>query len=360
MYIGVALSGGLDSFSSLMRLKEARHTVIALHGLFFDKEESLLEDEIRKIRESLDRMAIPLEIVDGRDAFRRHVLDPFFAAFYRGETPNPCALCNRRIKFGMLLEHAKSLGADAFATGHYACLEREYDHIMLSKAMDLTKDQSYFLSLVQPDALPHILFPLSQTTKDACRLEAQKKGLAIPNPVESQDICFLPRDTPLPSFLMAHWEKEGRAKPEEGPIFLSTPAYREVGVHKGLFRYTEGQRRGLGISYEEGLYVLKKDIEKNALIIGPKRFLGMIGLEAQCLSLFIPKEYFPKKTWVKVRFRQKPYAADVTLEDSRLCIRFSEPVFPSACGQLASVMDEKGRILCGGIIDKIVYPEKSA
>ncbi|MBQ7608780.1 MAG: tRNA 2-thiouridine(34) synthase MnmA [Desulfovibrionaceae bacterium] len=330
MPVAVAVSGGLDSLCALLLLKEAGETPLALHGLFHSPHVPA------HLPPLLDQLHIPLMTLDLRESFQVHVIDKTEASLLAGKTPNPCALCNRHIKFGLLLNHAHDHGLP-LATGHYAAKTSCQGFPLLTSPLDSAKDQSYFLSRISPLALDSILFPLATTNKEACRRILREKQIHIPEK-ESQDICFSPKVTGTPGPI--------RILSERGSHFAAIP-------HMGLDRYTIGQRKGLAIAYTEPLYVVRKDVAHNTLYLGTKAFLGMLGLTADHITLFLPKALWPDKLFVRVRYRQKACPASVRLLDEKILVRFPSPVFPSDIDQVLSVTDEKGRILAGGLISDL-------
>ena len=352
MYIGVAISGGVDSLCSTIRLKELGHKVIALHALFLDEDARTIEQTVERMRHTFNALEIPLQIVDLRQEFQTFVVGNALRAWQKGETPNPCANCNRLIKFGRLLQYAKDLGCDRLATGHYANISCTNGQYFFAPPRDRQKDQTYFLSLVKRDVLAQITFPLSGLTKPECRQFVKDQGGVIPNPVESQDVCFLPDNEARSDFFAKNWAKMGLSQPEAGPIFLyNNGQSKEIGTHQGLWRYTEGQRRGLNIPYNEGLYVLKKDLSTNSLIVGPRRYLGMLSCSCPDPNIFAWAE--GEEFLVKLRYRNQPSKCKVSLKNNRLYCDFKEPVFPTAIGQVAAVLDTEGRIRAGGIVDSL-------
>ncbi|MBR4742083.1 MAG: tRNA-specific 2-thiouridylase, partial [Desulfovibrio sp.] len=268
-------------------------------------------------------------------------------AWLRGETPNPCGLCNQHIKFGLLLQAARSKGY-LLATGHYACLTKDH---LFCPATDTAKEQNYFLSLVAPQALSHLVFPLATQTKADCRKLLKEVDLTPPEKKESQDICFL-AETSLREFCLQQARVWGEKGPKKGPIYLLREGKeaKYMGEHEGLFLYTEGQRRGLGIPYTESLYVLAKDVDQNRLFVGTRQNLGIISCTATLQALFVPTKVWPKNLMVKIRYRQSPCLAQVTLKDALLEVVFAKPEFPTAKGQILQVMTPQGLILAGGIV----------
>ena len=383
--VAVGVSGGVDSLCALVMLQQAGHNVLALHGLFLPEAELAPPPGLEEACASL---GIPLHTADLRPVFQREVLAPFAAAYAEGRTPNPCALCNRAVKFGALLDAAQELGAHKLATGHYARLvsapeeegvaqentaARPYDadalHLpLLAAAHDTAKDQSYFLSLVPRARLAQACFPLAGQDKTRTREIVAQAGLNVPLPHESQDICFAPasgasaaQDSASGSpaeayrpFLERHWQAAAIVPPGPGPVFLRNAdgAQREIARHKGLWRYTEGQRKGLGIAHSEPLYVLAKDGSANALVVGPRALLGVSRCITALANVSLAPQYWPEETLVRLRHRQKPAPAKVNLNaDGRLEIEFATPQFPSAPGQVAAVYDASGRVLAAGIVE---------
>lgn len=377
--VAVAVSGGVDSLCALVMLRQAGHRVLALHGLFLPEAELApppgLEDACAVL-------GVPLHIADLRPAFQREVLAPFAAAYAAGRTPNPCALCNRAIKFGALLDAAQKLGAHKLATGHYArlvsapeeegVLEETMGHTahlpLLAAAHDEAKDQSYFLSLVPRARLAQACFPLADQDKTRTREIVAQAGLTVPLPGESQDICFAPAvgasadqasgggsvSEAYRPFLERHWQAAAIMPPGPGPVVLRNAdgTQREIARHKGLWRYTEGQRKGLGIAHSEPLYVLAKDGPANTLVVGPRALLGVTRCTTGVANLALPTQYWPREVLVRLRHRHRPAPASVRLDvEGRLEIAFAEPQFPSAPGQVAAVYDAAGRVLAAGIVE---------
>ncbi|MDD6087705.1 MAG: tRNA 2-thiouridine(34) synthase MnmA [Desulfovibrionaceae bacterium] len=352
MTIAVAVSGGVDSLYALLSLKGVFggpvHDVIALHARFRDES---LKDPVPGLAERCRDFGIPFHVLDLRRVFDEKVVHPFMNAYVHGRTPNPCALCNRHMKFGQLLDAAEQLGADRLATGHYAdVVEHPVYGSVLRSGKDVKKDQSYFLGLVPRERVRKLLFPLAHLTKAQIRSIMADHGIAVPLSQESQEICFVPNDD-YRAFLTA----SGVSLPGGGPMVLADG--HVIGKHKGLWQYTEGQRRGLGIAWSEPLYVIGKDRSRNALILGDARSLATRSCVASHLNLFVPSNLWPNELFVRVRYRQKAVPAEVRIvgsdEDAtRMLIRFETPQIPTAPGQLAVVFDADGCLLAGGILCK--------
>lgn len=367
MRIAVAVSGGVDSLCALLRLARAGHEVLALHGLFLP--EARADGPIPEgLRAACRTLGLDFQTADLRERFRADVMEPFAASYAAGETPNPCALCNQRIKFGALQDAALALGADVLATGHYARLvpAEAYDAawaaglpraqgrppLLLAAGADAAKDQSYFLALVPPQRLQRALFPLERRTKAESIAEVAAAGLAVPVPEESQEICFVPAaEDAYRDFLRRQWAAQGLPVPAGGPVMLEDG--QTIGRHDGLWRHTEGQRRGLGIAWSEPLYVLRKDKRRNGLIVGPRARLGMRACRARQVVLHVPPRLWPDEVLARVRHRQRPAPARASFDGATLSITLHEPQFPGAPGQIAAVYDPQGRVLAGGILDEL-------
>lgn len=381
MRIAVAVSGGVDSLCALLLLRRAGHELLALHALL--AEPSGVAAPPAGLDAACRELGVPLEVVDLRARFAHEVIAPFAAAYAAGRTPNPCARCNRAIKFGALLDTALERGAEALATGHYARLaprtRRGAVGPLLAMAAHAPKDQSYFLSLVPRERLARALFPLAEMDKAACSALVARAGLAVPLPGESHDICFAPGGVDAyRNFLARMWRELGMEPPGPGPVLLCEAAPskahesrkrrdgaelpmadgaageghpRRIATHAGLWRYTEGQRRGLGLPYAEALYVLRKDVAANALVVGPRSLLGMRGCVAREINVAVPPEFWPERPRVRCRYGGGLSPADARLEGDALHIRFAETCFPSAPGQVVTLYDEDGVVLAAGIVE---------
>ncbi len=348
MRIAVAVSGGTDSFFTLVHLLEQGHQVLALHAHFLSPHGSL--DQTARIASACRALGAAFEVTDLSSDFKRLVIHPFVDAYAKGHTPNPCALCNAAMKFGLLADVAQKLGFPILATGHYARLQQDHPacHVYLAQGEDAAKDQSYFLSLVPRARLARALFPLGTWHKQEVRNFLAARGLEAPLPTESQEVCFVPHDD-YRAFLGRH----ATHLPGPGPIQLRTG--HVLGRHDGLWRHTEGQRKGLGIAWHEPLYVLEKDLAQNALIVGPKAELEARGCVCHTLNILTPRAQWPQQLLVKTRYRQTPQPAIVLPETSEHSARieFVTPCSPPATGQVAAMYDTAGRVLAGGIISSV-------
>lgn len=349
--IAVAVSGGADSLYALSALKAQGYDVLALHGRFLPGDDV---DPVPGLRDACAALDVSLHVLEMGEIFEANVVRPFAEAYAAGSTPNPCARCNARIKFGALLDAALALGAERLATGHYAGLMHHpvYGGV-LRQGADAAKDQSYFLSLVPQERLRRAIFPLAEITKTAAVAALEKQRLNVPLPAESQEICFVPRDD-YRAFLERRDREQQISLPGAGPMLLRDG--RRIGRHQGLWRYTEGQRRGLGVAWSEPLYVIGKDLDDNALLLGTREDLGMRFCRTGPANLLVPPELWPDRLLARVRYRQRNMPATAEIRNGRLHICFEEPQMPCAPGQIAVVYDTDGVVLAGGIIDA---PEKS-
>ena len=346
MNITVAISGGTDSLFALLHLREQGHKVTALHARFLPAP---AENDAVPTMESLCRtLGIAFHVVDLSEAFRRHVMEPFALEHARARTPNPCALCNRAMKFGLLLDRAAAWG-DMFATGHYAAMK---SHPLYGSSLcagsDGTKDQSYFLALVPAARLQRCLFPLAEWKKSDIRQWLARHGITPPVPAESQGMCFIPDDDHYA--WLEQRRTEGLKLPGPGPVLLAGEN-RIIARHRGLWQYTEGQRRGLGIPWKEPLYVLKRLRDTNTLVVGPKSLLPATACAAGELNIMVPPELWPDDLLVRVRYHQRPVPARVSIAEGRMQLHFDTPQQPPAPGQIAVVYDRDGFVLAGGILE---------
>ncbi|MBQ4615674.1 MAG: tRNA-specific 2-thiouridylase [Mailhella sp.] len=382
MNITVAISGGTDSLFALLSLREAGHRVTALHARFLPGDDS--GAPVPALRELCARLGVPLIVADLTKEFRASVMEPFAQAHALARTPNPCAQCNRTMKFGRLLDIAMEHGG-IFATGHYASLS---EHPVYGPALragaDGTKDQSYFLALVPLERLRRCVFPLAEWRKADIREWLSLHGEEPPVPSESQEICFIPGDDHY-AWLEAR-RAEGLSLPGPGPVILagtdplpekpkkkdrrgnrgssssanSVPSLppcpvpgRLIAEHRGLWQYTEGQRRGLRIPWSEPVYVLRRDLASNSLIVGPKLLLPVQSCTALELNIMVPVALWPDELFVRVRYHQSPVPADVHIDEDegRMRIRFHSPQQPPAPGQTAAVYDSEGFVLAGAVLE---------
>lgn len=346
--IAVAMSGGVDSSVVAALLVDQGEDVIGIMmRLWSDK---LVENrccspaDLANARRIAGKLNIPFYVLDAKDTFKRNVVDFFVEGYVRGVTPNPCVECNRHIRWRYLLDYAQVLGATHLATGHYAQVKRRNGGYSLYRAKDLKKDQSYVLSILNQEQLSHALFPIGGYIKSEVRALAHDYSLIVADRPESQDLCFIGGgDYRL--FL----ENSGAILPAGGAIFSVQGKY--LGEHKGLAFYTIGQRKGLGISAPQPLYVIRKDLARNHLIVGTKDALGSTNFIIKDLHWVngeAPDEKI--RLGVQVRYRAaEQWATLIPRSGQKAEIDLENPIADITPGQLA-VFYKEGECLGGGLI----------
>ncbi|WP_454063755.1 tRNA 2-thiouridine(34) synthase MnmA [Candidatus Nitrospira salsa] len=291
---------------------------------------------------------IPHEVIDTREIFQKGVIDNFTQAYLSGETPNPCVRCNERVKFGSLYTHAKRIGADYVATGHYAKIGKSPNGLLqLGIAEDRKKDQSYFLYRISPDWLPHILFPVGQLQKSEVWSRAEKMGLPTEELKESQEICFVTQGD-YREFLKVNAPES--MKPGTFVDMQGSP----IGKHNGVAFYTSGQRKGLGIATGERLYVHHVIPESNTVVLGAAEDLDMWECRLSELNIF-HQEHLTEGANVlaKCRYATTPATATVTWDqEATIVLKFITPQRSLSPGQSVVFYDEAGWVLGGGIIQR--------
>lgn len=348
----IAMSGGVDSSVAALLLSEAGCECVGATMRLFHNEDAGVSreksccslEDVEDARSVAYQLGMPFYVFNFTDGFGEQVMDRFVDAYERGATPNPCIDCNRYMKFAKLVERAELLGCDAVATGHYARIEQENGRWLLKKAVDDSKDQSYVLYFLNQHQLAHLCFPLGMLHKTEAREIAEKHGLVNARKRDSQDICFVP-DGDYASFIEQYTgqsSEPGDFVDKEGNV---------LGKHKGQIHYTIGQRRGLGISAPESLYVCGKSLDSNKVILGGKQDLMSTCCYINDINL-IPWDHLDKpiKCKVKTRYRQPEQPATVEqLGDDLLKITFEEPQRAVTPGQ-AAVLYDGDMVLGGGTI----------
>lgn len=354
MRIVVAMSGGVDSSTVAALLKEQGHEVIGVHmklhdaGPAGDARRCCGYDDALDARAVADRLEIPFYVANLRDAFNKAVISDFVEEYRRGRTPNPCVQCNGVIKFRALLGRALSLGADRLATGHYARIEGG----QLRSAVDVAKDQTYFLWPMPPAALEKTLFPLGGMRKAEVRAHAARLGLAVAEKPESQEVCFVPDDDHARLVREHHPDLDA-----SGPIVDDTG--REIGRHDGYFRYTIGQRRGLNVAIGKPTYVTAVDPASRTVVVGSDAQLVRHGLIASGASWFA-RPAPADRVLARVRHRGALVPCTVGSGDP-LEVRFLTPVRAVAPGQSIVFYSADGETVLGGaVIDRAVDPAAQA
>ena len=350
----VAMSGGVDSSVTAALLKEQGFEVIGMTMQIWDYSSFTAEhgetfgtccslDDVYDARRVAEQLQIPFYVINFEKDFQREVIDRFCDEYFRGRTPNPCVLCNQILKFELLLRKALELEADFLATGHYASIGREGETFFLRKGLDQSKDQSYFLFTLTQQQLAHTLFPLGEMTKDEVRRHAARFNLRVAEKAESQDICFVP-DGDYVRFLE---EERGTGKKDGEIVHVSG---KVLGRHQGIYRYTIGQRRGLGLSWPQPLYVVGIDAERNRVIVGEKEHLSRKQLEIDGCNWNIPVSGELLATHCRIRYRHQEVPALVeVLPENCASITFAEPQKGITPGQ-AAVFYSGDRVIGGGWI----------
>ena len=336
----VAMSGGVDSAVALLR--SLPHAVGVTLRLWLDPDGPDAEraccspEAVLAARATCHRLGIPHVTLDLRDAFRRAVVEPFVRGYSRGETPNPCIRCNGSFRFAELLAFARRAGAARLATGHYARVVDHRGRRLLARAADAQKDQSYMLGRLDPALLDRVVFPLGGQSKDETRAEAARAGLAAAGRSESQEACFLAGDD-YRAFL-------GRRGLEAADGAVVDEHGVELGRHAGFWRFTPGQRRGLGIASPEPLYALRSDPRTNTVVVGPHTALARTSLNASG-RLYVPV----RAAEAKLRYRSPAVGARVTPLPHGFALDLEEPAYGVAPGQ-AAVLYEADVVVGAGLI----------
>lgn len=345
----VALSGGVDSAVAAALLVEQGYEVAgAMLRLWAEggpdtahANRCCTPEAVDRARRVADRLDIPFDLINTEAIFKSQVVDYFIAEYGAGRTPNPCIPCNRYIRFGLLLNQALATEATFLATGHYARVRHVAGHYQLLRGRDPHKDQSYFLHTLTQGRLAHIIFPVGGLTKEEVRDLARQRGLPVAEQPESQDICFLAAGD-YRRFLahqVPHLFRPGPIRDTSG---------RVLGQHQGLPAYTIGQRKGLGVTAAEPLYVLAIEPAENTLIVGTAKELG----RDECLveDMHYIGEETPTATFratAQIRYRARPTTVTVTpLPDRRAHVRFASPQRDITPGQFLVLYD--GEVVLGG------------
>jgi tRNA-specific 2-thiouridylase len=338
--VAVAMSGGVDSAVALLRY--APNAIGVTLRLWLDPDGPSAEraccspEAVIAARETCHALGVPHVTLDLREAFRRAIVDPFVRGYAQGTTPNPCIHCNGSFRFAELLAFARRASASRLATGHYARIVEHRGRRLLARAADQAKDQSYMLARLDPAELDRIDFPLGGQTKDQTRAEAARAGLAVARRADSQEACFLAGDD-YRSFLARRGVEE-----VAGPVV--DEGGTEVGRHSGFWKFTPGQRRGLGVAAAEPLYALRVEHATNTVVVGPRPALARRKIEAAG-RLYVPAA----RVQAKLRYRSPAVAATVEECSDGFSLALDEPAFGIAPGQ-AAVLYEAEAVVGAGII----------
>ncbi len=339
--VAVAMSGGVDSAVALLRAgPEAIGVTLRLwldpRGP--DAERACCSPEaVLAARATCHGLGLPHVTLDLREQFRRAVVEPFVRGYAAGQTPNPCIRCNGSFRFAELLAFAARAGAERLATGHYARIVERGGRLLLARATDPVKDQSYMLARLEPRLLERLWFPLGEQSKDETRAEAVRAGLEAAKRAESQEACFLAGGD-YRDFLERHGldSGEGAIVDEDG---------LEVGRHSGFWRFTPGQRRGLGVATGEPLYALRSEPQTNTVVVGPRAALATRDVQVRG-RLHVAVE----RAEVKLRYRSPALGADVTQTDGGFRLLLDAPAYGVAPGQAAVLYDGDAVVGAGTIV----------
>jgi tRNA-specific 2-thiouridylase len=368
MKIAVAMSGGVDSSAAAAILKEQGHELVGFtmqlwnqrRGISLDENGEPLPsrccslDDVYDARRVAEELGFPFYVLNLEREFERDVVQPFVTSYLNGETPIPCVACNSRLKFASLDRLASSLGCEKVATGHYARVEFDAttNRYRLLRGRDPQKDQSYFLWELTQDQLSRSLFPLGEMSKPEARDAARRNDLAVAEKAESQEICFVP-DGDYAGFIDRYLEVEGRKDSLPGVGQIVSTGGAVIGEHTGIHRYTVGQRRGIGISSAQPLYVIGIDSEQNRVVVGnQEELLGDEFTAAGVNWIMFDSPGAPVRVEVRVRYRHTAAPATITpMPDNRVQVKFDEPQRAITPGQ-ATVFYRGDEVVGGGWIVK--------
>ncbi len=342
----VAMSGGIDSSVTAYLLKQKGYEVEGVSFILYDDKgikashESTkgLSDSLKIAQKTAEVIGIKHSIIDLRKEFANKIIAPFIYYYSKGETPNPCIQCNKHIKFPNLIKIANEKGADFIATGHYAKIENHGDSIILCRAQDIKKDQSYFLYAVDKNILKRVLLPLGNKIKEEVKGIASFLNIPSINNSESQEICFI-QNKRYYEFL------EKICEPKGGPI-IDAHTNNVIGFHRGVHLYTIGQRKRLGIAQGEPRYVVKIDAAKNAVYIGRKEFAMFKSIIVDNINLLKSQQKTFRAT-IKIRSRMRDEPGSLELiNNNQAKVIFDRPQWAPAIGQ--SAVFYEGDVLVGG------------
>jgi tRNA-specific 2-thiouridylase len=340
----VAMSGGVDSAVALLKAREADCSPVGLTLRLWtdpqgpDGERVCCSPEaVVAARATCHALGIPHVTLDLREGFRRAVVAPFVAAYEQGETPNPCVQCNRAFRFAAFFGFARRVGAARLATGHYARLSEHRGRLLLARAADDAKDQSYMLARLDPRSLDRLWFPLGEQTKEETRAQARAAGLDAAGRAESQEACFLAGGD-YRDFLARHG-----VAPRPGAVVDESG--RELGEHDGFWRFTPGQRRGLRVVASEPVYALRTEPRTNSVVVGPRAALARREVSVRSGRLFVQVD----RAEAKLRYRSPAAPARVEPAGRGFRLQLDEPAYGVAPGQ-AAVLYEDDAVVGAGLI----------
>ena len=345
----IAMSGGVDSSVAAFVMKEKGYHIIGVTMKLYDNDDIGIDTEktccslsdIEDARSVCYKLGAMYYVFNFKADFKEKIIDDFISTYEKGGTPNPCIRCNRYLKFEKLMQRMRELDYDYVVTGHYARIEKQGDRYILKKAVDLTKDQSYVLYNLTQEQLAHIQFPLGEMNKTEARRIAEENGFINANKKDSQDICFVPKGD-YASFIEEYTGKtypQGDFVDEKGNV---------LGTHKGIIRYTIGQRKGLGLAMPCPMYVKEKNLEENKVVLCLNEDLFSKELYADDFNwLSIPQPTDKVRCKARIRYNQKEQPAFAKVMDNgRVKVIFDEPQRAICKGQAVVLYD--GDIVLGG------------
>jgi len=342
MKVCIGLSGGVDSAAAAWLLLQEGYDVSSVTMRHIDSNGQDIESSER----IADFLGIPHYVLDIRNEFRKEIINPFAEAYRKGITPNPCIFCNQKIKFGFLLDWCNQMGYGKIATGHYVRINHEQENLLLQSGLDINKDQSYFLSLLTAEQRKNIIFPLGNLTKEHVRKIVSENKLPIRNNKESQEICFI--KTNYNDFLKDEYQfidQNGGIVNKNGKV---------IGCHKGYWNYTIGQRRGLGISSQNPLYVIKLNAAKNIITAGEKKELYSKEIMFRNGISHIPYiDLNNKQLKLKIRYRSPSIPGRIIFNDENKSIGkviLEKEAYAVSPGQIIAAYIQEDLVF-GGIID---------
>ena len=343
--IAVGMSGGVDSCVAAYLLKKKGWDVVGFTLKFYSYENRCCDlDSLSQAQRLCHKLKIPHYVLDVRDMFKEKIINYFIESYLKGFTPNPCVYCNCYVKFGIFLEKIKSFGIDKLATGHYVSLIKDGDLNYFKVNKDKIKSQEYFLTLIKPEVLKYLIFPLSDYNKTQVKEIAKNERIMFMVRKESQDVCFV-KDKSYPKFIeenVPDYSKYfGEIKYIDGNV---------LGKHKGIYNYTYGQRGGLGVSWKTPLYVTNIDSETNSIIVGEKDSLLRNKFYVNGLNWFLPPEKY-KNIKVRIRYNSFLIGCGLQFMGDRVLVTLDEKTDKLSPGQIAAFY-YKDILLGGGVIEK--------
>jgi tRNA-specific 2-thiouridylase len=342
--VAVCMSGGVDSSTTALLMQEAGYDVVGVTGWLIKSGSRCCDTGMIDAARVCEQLEIPHYAVDLRELFKYEIMDNFHTSYAQARTPLPCSMCNTVIKWGALLNYSKKhLLADFIATGHYARVLRTEEGVRLARSKDTKKDQSYVLWGLTLEQVEQTLLPLGEYVKDEIRQIASASELATATRPDSQDLCFIPKGQTTQEYLAKFIDEKPGA-------IIHTVTGQILGTHKGTHNFTIGQRKGIGIAYEEPLYVTSIDPEMRSVYVGPKESLlrkNLTASQANWIMKDVPNK--PFEAFAKIRYNSKVEKALIEpLPDNKVKVSFFEPQPAITSGQVLGIYDETDTYILGG------------